>query len=554
MVRPHELRISSGQGNRDRYLRRQALTLEIRTGPLLGSALVRDYLLGAPALAEFYAGSPLELDSYRRKVEEVDRRFDGARRRELASAIRATSPGAAARLEEIVAGDGLFVTTGQQPGLFTGPLYTIHKILCAVQLARELEAELGRPVAPLFWVASDDHDWEEANHTHLVDRQNGLRRITLESAPGTPPVSMRRRPLGPEIEEAFRQFVDYLPTTEFAGGLLESLRDTYAPERTVAESFTETIARLFAPFDLLIVDGGQPRVKELALEHLELELLEAAEHESLLASQTHALERAGYRSQVPVLPGATNLFYEDDAGRERIFRASNGFMLHGSGRRFERRELLALLRAEPVRFSANVVLRPIVESAVFPTISYVGGPGEVGYFAQYGALFQAHGIGAPVVFPRTSVLLIEAKVRKVLENFGLEPADFREPFHELSTRVVRASVPIEVEEALASLRCSIEDGYRDLESAALSIDPMLAGPLQGGRNASMVRLAEVEKRIVRHLKKRQSIELSQLAKAGANLYPAGQPQERLLNIFQYLVRYGQELLPALAGAMRVSIR
>src|SRR5690606_9663345 len=106
--------------------------------------------------------------------EDIDRRFDGARRRELASIIRASSPGAAARLEELVAGNGLFVTTGQQPGLVIGPLYTIHKILCAVQLARELEDALDRPVAPLFWVASDDHDWEEANHLHLIDRRNEL--------------------------------------------------------------------------------------------------------------------------------------------------------------------------------------------------------------------------------------------------------------------------------------------------------------------------------------------------------------------------------------------
>lgn len=527
--------------------------MEIRVGPLSGSALVRDYLRGAPALTEFYAGPPLRIDSYRRKIEDIDRRFDGARRRELASIIRASSPGAAARLEEIVAGNGLFVTTGQQPGLFIGPLYTIHKILCAVQLARELEDALGRPVAPLFWVASDDHDWEEANHLHLIDRRNELRRITLGSDPGAAPVSMRRRLLGHWIEDAFREFVEYLPTTEFAGELLGLVREAYAPERSVADSFMEVISRLFASFDLLLVDGGDPRLKELALPQFERELLDAAEHESLFTTQTRALERAGYRSQVPVLPGATNLFYEDDAGRERLFRSGTGFVLHGSGRRFEPQELLARLRSEPERFSANVVLRPIVESAVFPTVAYVGGPGEVSYFAQYGSLFRAHEIGAPVVFPRTSVQLIEEKVRKVLDEFGLEPTELQTPFHELSTRIVRNSIPAEVERALETLRCSIEVGYRDLEGAAATIDPMLAGPIQGGRNASMVRLAEVEKRIVRHLKRRQEIELSKLAKASTNLYPAGRPQERVLNIFQYLVRYGQELLPAIAGAMRVSI-
>jgi bacillithiol biosynthesis cysteine-adding enzyme BshC len=487
-------------------------------------------------------------------VADVDLRFDMERRRRMASAIRATSPGAAARLEEIVAGNGLFVTTGQQPGLFTGPLYTIHKILCAVQLARSLEAALERPVAPLFWVASDDHDWEEANHVQLLDRHNTLRRVMLGSSASAPPLSMRRRLLGPEIEPALEEFVQYLPTTEFAGELLQLLREFYRPDRTVAEAFSDTLARLFAPFDLLMVDGGQPLVKELAAEQLERELVDAAEHEALFAGQTRRLEQAGYRGQVPVLPSATNVFYEDDEGRDRLFREGDHFVLRQSGRRFERHELLARLRAEPVRFSANVVLRPIIESAVFPTISYVGGPGEVSYFAQYGELFRAHGIGMPVVFPRFSVLLIEAKVRKVLDRFGLEPASFRVPFHELTTRIMRDEVPDEVRDALAALRCTIEDGYKRLEAAALRIDPMLTGPLQTGRNASVVRLAEVEKRIVRHLKLQSGIELDQLAKASANLFPSGQPQERLLNIFQYLVRYGQELLPALAGGMRVSFR
>lgn len=518
----------------------------------MGSALIRDYLRGAPALESFFPGFPLDLEAYRRKVEDVDRRFDQEKRRRMAGAIRATSPGAAARLEEIVASGGLFVTTGQQPGLFAGPLYTVHKILCAVQLARALEGALGRPVAPLFWVASDDHDWEEANHVHLLDRQLEVQRLVLDSDAAAPPVSMRRRLLGPEIEPVLDAFWSQLPTTEFADELLDLLRECYRPERTVAEAFTETIARLFAPFDLLLVDGGQPLVKELALEQMEREVIDAAAHEALFAAQTRRLEAAGYRGQVPVLPGATNLHYEDDDGRDRLFRVGERFVLRRSGRTFGRDDLLERLRSEPVRFSANVVLRPIVESAVFPTISYVGGPGEVSYFAQYGELFRAHDIGAPVVFPRFSVLMVEEKVRRILDRFGLEPAAFRTPFHELSTQVVRAGLPGEVREAIAALHGSIEDGYRRLEAAALRIDPMLAGPLQGGRNASMVRLAEVEKRIVRHLKRQSELELGRLARAGASLYPLGQPQERVFNIFQYLARYGQELLPALGGGMRVS--
>jgi bacillithiol biosynthesis cysteine-adding enzyme BshC len=472
----------------------------------------------------------------------------------MASAIRATSPGAAARLEEIVTGNGLFVTTGQQPGLFTGPLYTIHKILCAIQLARALESALERPVAALFWVASDDHDWEEANHLHLVDRQSQLHRITLGSPDSTPPLSMRRRLLGPEVETTLDEFVQHLPTTEFAGDLLNLLRDSYRPDRTVAEAFADTIARLFAPFDLLMVDGGQPLVKELSRDIVERELSAAAEHEALFSAQTSRLGAAGYHAQVPVLPGATNVLYEDDAGRDRLFREGNHFVLRRSGRSFTLPDLISRLRSEPVRFSGNVALRPIIENAVFPTISYVGGPGEVSYYAQYGDLFRAHGIEVPVIFPRLSVLLVEEKVRKAMDRFGLEPGAFRAPFHELASRILHDAIPSEVEGALAALRCKIDEGYARLEMAASRIDPMLSGPLDSGRNASLAQIAEVEKRIVRHLKLQNRLELDQLTRAGTNLYPANQPQERMLNIFQYLARYGQELLPAIGGGMHLSFR
>src|SRR5690625_3124575 len=158
----------------------EGLNLEIHTSPLVGSALARDHLAGANQLSPFFSGHPFDLGTYQAKIEDLDRRFGAERRRQLASLIRATSRGAEERLHEVVAGDGFFVTTGQQPGLFGGPLYTVHRILSAIHLAAALESELGRPVVPLFWVASDDHDWEEANHLHLIDRGNELRWLGLE--------------------------------------------------------------------------------------------------------------------------------------------------------------------------------------------------------------------------------------------------------------------------------------------------------------------------------------------------------------------------------------
>jgi len=531
----------------------EGLNLEIHTSPLVGSALARDHLAGANQLSPFFSGHPFDLVTYQAKIEDLDRRFGAERRRQLASLIRATSRGAEERLHEVVAGDGFFVTTGQQPGLFGGPLYTVHKILSAIHLAAALESELGRPVVPLFWVASDDHDWEEANHLHLIDRGNELRWLGLEGEEEVAR-SMRRRLLGPEIEGVIDDFIGALPSREFADELIELLREAYRPDQTVAGAFTELIAQLFAPFDLLLVDGGAPGVKELSLDLLEAELEAGAEHERLLESRAEALAGLGYQVQVPILPGAINIFYEDEGGRDRLYRDGEGFMTRGSARHFTRAELRRLMRDEPQAFSANVLLRPVVESHLFPTLAYVGGPGEVSYFAQLSELFRAHQIEPPVVFPRFSVTIVEGKVRQTLDRFGLEIPELAAPFHELSTRVVRDEMPTEVRERLDELRCRIEDGYALLEEPALQIDPMLAGPLQSGRNASLGRLRKVEKKIIRHLKLQKELDLRRLEIARTHLFPGGQPQERLLNIIQYLARYGQELLPALGAGLEVTFR
>ncbi len=529
------------------------LNLEIRIRRLSGSRLIQDYVQGSPEALSFFHGSPRDLGSYRSKAAEVDTRFDRGRRERVAELIRAPSPGAAARLEEVVAGNGLIVTTGQQPGLFTGPLYTIHKALSAVRLAAALERALDRPVLPVFWIASDDHDWEEANHTWLLDGRNELHRIELAASSDAPPVAMRNRRLGPEIDAALDEFVKCLPSTEFAGPLLDGLRAAYRPDRTVAEAFTDLLMELLAPFDLAFVDGGQPGVKLAASELLRRELEEAAECEDRLRRQSRALEDAGYAIQVPVLEGATNVLFEDEHGRERIFRDGNDFVLRRTGRRLPRRELLSRLAAEPERFSANVALRPVVESAVFPTIAYVGGPGEVSYFAQLGQLFEAHGIGMPVVFPRFSVTLVETKVAKVCRKFGLDIDDFRIPSHELASRVVRQEMPEEVTAALRSLRRTLSEGYERLVAATRSIDPTLKGPIEKARNAGHMQLGEVEKKIAQHLKAQSELGLDQIAKAQANLFPNGQPQERVLNVYQYLVRFGPEFFTAIAEAMAVEL-
>lgn len=471
----------------------------------------------------------------------------------MAEAIRPTSAAAAAKLDRITSGDGFFVTTGQQAGLFTGPLFTIYKTLTAVRLAAALEELLGCPVAPLFWVASDDHDWDEVNHVHVIDRANQLVRIEVPDDEDSPLSSMARRRWGPELDGALDRLISSVPPTEFAGPLFEDLRAAYRVGSTVGESFGDAIASLFSRFDLLIVDASHPALKMLALDVLVPELGQWARHGELLAEQTDRLVAAGYHAQVGVVQDAANVFMEDDTGRDRLAREGSHWVLRRSGRRVGDADLRALVQLEPSRFSPNVVLRPVVESAAFPTLAYVAGPGELSYYAQIGCLFRAHGIEMPLVYPRASVTLVEPKVQKVMAKFDLSVDELRRPAHEVAARVFRDELPDGIQSALRELRRSLNEGYERLAAAVPEVDPTLKGPALGARNAAMVGLGELEKKIVQHLKRRNATGLEQLEKAVLNIGPLGQPQERVVNVYPYLARYGPGLLEAIADAIPVSI-
>ena len=532
---------------------RPPLNLEIRIDRLTGSRLVDDYYASAPELARFFIGAPWDPGAYRRKLADVDARFDRAARERIVEALRPTSDAAAAKLREAADGDAVFVTTGQQAGLFTGPLYTVYKLLSAVQLARALEPVLERAVIPLFWVAADDHDWREIDHAELLDPANRLLRIALPHAEVERPIPAGARRVGDGIESALEELRTALPETEFTPPLLERVRAAYAPEQTMSGAFAELIASLFAEFDVVLVDPRHPTLKRAAAPLLARELAGAADHEARLAAQTERLTSAGYHAQVTVLPGEANVFYEGAAGRERLVRDGAAWSLKSSGERFDGAELERALAQHPERFSPNVFLRPVVESALLPTVSYVAGPAELSYFAQIGCLFRAHDVDMPVVFPRFGGTLVETKVAKVLQRHDLEPAAFARPVQEVAAEVVRDEVPPELAAAIAAARESTTGAWARIAELAQQIDPTLKGPVQSGRNTSLQQLSEAEKKIEQAVKRRSATVVEQVEKVAINLYPRGAPQERVLNVLQYLSRYGPELLPAIAAGMRVEL-
>ena len=528
--------------------------LEIAVHRPVGASLVQDYLSGTDGAQPFYGARFDTFAAFEAKAIEVDGRFDRQARERAAAAMIAPDGADPERLRAFVEEGGYVVTTGQQPGLFGGPLYSIHKGLTAVRLAETLERRLGRPVIPLFWVASDDHDWAEANHTHLVGLDNELHRIELDGAGESVTPPLHRIPMGSGVEACLKEFLACLPDTDFSPEFVDLLRASFVSEATLPEAYHRTLRHLLGRFGLYFTDAAHPVVKEVSGPTLLGELTAAERMEETLATTAQQLHEAGYALQVPIMEGGVNLFLEGPAGRERLYSEGGGYRLRTSGQLLSADEIRERFEHDPAVLSPNVLLRPVVESVVFPTLAYVGGPGEMAYFGQIAAYFAAHGIGMPIVFPRWAAMPVEAKVRKVLDKFDLEPDRLQQPFHELAGEIARDGTPPEVRAALGKLRGAVAQGVSELQSVTTPVDPTLKGPVQHVRSQAFAALDELERKVTQAVKRESEIALNQLEKARVHLFPEGKPAERVHSPFYFLARYGSGFLDALYERFEIDLR
>ena len=526
------------------------LRLDIEVTPLRGSRLVDDYRAGRSEAARFFSGHPADLGAFRAKLDEVRRRFGRAEREWAAAAVRPTSPGAAARLARFVEEGGAMVTTGQQAGLFTGPMYTIHKILTAIRLAQALEDALGIVVLPVFWSASEDHDFAEASHAFAVDGGGTLHRISV-TATDPRPLPMSEMRLGEDVNAASGELLEVLASHGCTDDDFTRLLDAYQAGETVAGAFREMVQRMFAGFDLLVTEASDPQVKLGSAAVLRGAVEDAAEHERLLRDRTAEMEAAGYTAPVTVMPDAANVFFHGPAGRERLARSGDGWVAREARMRFTTEEISARMLEEPGAFSPNVFLRPVVESAVFPTLAYVGGPAETAYFAQIGPLFRAYGIRPPVAYPRLSVRLVPEEAAEKARALALTEEELRLPEHELLSAVARRRLPESVNERLHRLRVGLIDGFGELMDIGADIDWNLDMALGARRNRALLEVADAERKILSHIKKADTGITRDLPFVRNHLAPRGTPQERMLNVFPYLAIH-PTLLHDIAARMEIA--
>jgi len=465
----------------------------------------------------------------------------GERGRLSASVLRASGPEARRRAEAALEGEGVFVTTGQQPVLFLGPLYVVYKALTAVAVADALTAA-GTPAAPLFWVAGDDHDWDEVGRTRVLDTSNRLRELRVEPAAERVGRAVGPSPLPEAVEERLDELTQHLPESEFAPRYLDLLRDAWSPGRGFSEAFGSTLERLLPACDLVWLDAASPETRRTAAPLFERVLRDADEVTERLERGTGRVRAAGWSPQLETEPGALPLFLDTEGGRQRLYRSDGGFRVGRGGGRVGGDRVRAELEERPERFSPDAALRPVTASWLLPTGVTVLGPAETAYWAQLPPLFDWAETPFPRLRPRDGWTVLEGKIGKVLEKLDAEPDAFEDGGRSLAREIREEGRPAEVGRSLENARAAFGRSLAEVEEAVSSELPGIRSAVGAARHRAFEVLDELDAAVDDRVEERHEVVLGQIRKAARHLWPDGRPQERVLTPFYYLARYGRGFL------------
>jgi bacillithiol biosynthesis cysteine-adding enzyme BshC len=433
------------------------------------------------------------------------------------------------------------VVTGQQVGLFGGPLLTLLKAATAIRKAQDATAASGRPHVPIFWLASEDHDLAEVDQiTLLTKTEVATHTAGLHSAL---PVPVGSLPTGPTIEPALAWAEDLLAYAP----ICEVLRDAYtAPGATLASGFAKLLTHIFRDHGLIVMDAAARDLHALGAPALRQAIEQADALEAALLSRSHELEAAGYHAQVLVTPGHSLLFLIDDTGARLPLRRSSDDWKAGT-RTYTTPELLTLLDTAPERLSPNALLRPIFQDTILPTAAYIGGPAEIAYFAQSAVLYEAiptHGKARITpVLPRLSATLIEPALATVMASHELSLPQLFEArtADTLALRLGARAMPIEGKRKLAAVGNALDTELSALTGYMETLSPDLgraAGVSASKMRYQMNRL----RRLAATFEVQKQASLQKHANAlMLNLYPNHHLQERLLAGIWFLARYGDTL-------------
>jgi len=518
------------------------------------TALFRDYVdagssAHGPALRRWYPTDPFSMG-----WAKVSPELSEAHRGKLADALLRQADGFGASGEvfaniERLRNGAAAVVSGQQVGLFGGPLLTLLKAATAIRKAKDATAASGREHVPVFWLATEDHDLEEVDQIALLSK-TAVEKLTLGLKVAKPvPVGELKVDGGSEdgqlkldaVLDQASELLGWAPVCDL-------LRECYAPDATLAGGFGRLLTKLFAAQGLVVMDASSHEVHALGASALRVAIEKAEELEAGLLARSKELEAAGYHAQVLVVPGHSLLFLieEETGARLPLKRTAEGEWKAGS-RVYKTAELLALLETAPERLSPNALLRAVFQDTILPTAAYIGGPAEVAYFAQSAVVYETILGRVTPVLPRLSATLIEPAVAKAMELHEVSVTQVFEAktIDALALRLGARAMPIEGKRKIAAVGKAMD---AELEALTEYMTAMSAdlGRAAGVSASKMLYQMNRLRRMAAEFEVQKETSLKKHATAiMLSVLPDGHLQERLLGGVWFVARYGEGLMELL---------
>ena len=445
------------------------------------------------------------------------------------------------------------IVTGQQVGLFGGPLYTIFKTITAIKLAERLKAKLpALDFVPVFWIEGEDHDFAEMNNTGVLDGENKV--VKIEFLPGG---TMPERNLGPigelafdgALDQTFANLENSLQKTEYTSGVLAKLKECYTVGRTFNQAFTAWMNFLFEDYGLVFMSSNHPRLKRLLSPMFVKEISEFPQTSQIVIDRSAELEEK-YHAQIKAK--SINLFLFHKGGRYLIEPREHDFSLKGTRHFLQKDELLRIAQETPELLSPNVVLRPLAQDTLLPTVAYVAGPSEIAYHAQLQTVYDRFGVLQPVLYPRASGSFIEERLERVVERYQLDLTAFFDDIDTLTARVLEQIAEVKLDQIFGNTTSLVHDALHELKYGLKEIDPTLLGALEGVKSKIDINLGVLKEKAVAAQKRRNETAVRQIERAASGLLPNGNLQEREINVLYFMNKYGPDLVKWLTAELDIA--
>lgn len=517
-------------------------TIDLRRFPWI-RPLIAAYSSDFPSVSSLFAGNPAEGDAWTQTIARVQKspRDRAGLHKVVAAQLerRGSHTHARAAAGRLADAATVAIVTGQQAGLFGGPLYTLLKAVTAIRLARKVSAAYGIAAIPIFWVEAEDHDWDEVKTARVLDGELALREITLGDLDGAGARPVSSLVLDEGIGDALAELESSLAETEFTADLMARLRTHYQPGQRMGAAFAAWLDDLLGRYGMVVFEASDPAAKPLVATLFAREL-EAPCRTAHHAKETgEAMRALGHDPQVEPGDDSVALFYIGDGERHAIKRRDDGYAMGETVR--PQAEVQQEAAEHPERFSPNVLLRPVVQDKLFPTICYVAGPSELAYQAQLGAIYRDFGVEVPLLYARANATLLDSAAARFLQKYGLAFEALQPHDESALNRLLESQLPPGVEAALHAAGDEIRERIEVLKAAMPAIDPTLVGATDTTLAHMQASLKSLHTKIIHASKRKDDTLRRQFTRTQALAFPEGHPQERIVDLAFFINRYGQAL-------------